>query len=119
MKFMLTFKAEKEPPPGVSACKAYLPEMAELMGKLKSSGVLVWTEALLPAESGARIRFDGGKMPVLDGPFAEAKELVAGFAVVEVPTKERAVEIAKQFLRIAGEGECDIRQVFEPDTAKG
>jgi hypothetical protein len=118
MKFMLMFKADKAPPPGVSACKAYLPEMAELMERLKSSGILVWTEALLPAESGAQIRYDGGKMPVVDGPFAETKELVAGFAIVEVPTKQRAVEIAKQFLCIAGEGECDIRQVFEPAAAE-
>lgn len=114
MKFMLMFKPDKDPQPGVSACKSYLPEMARLIDQYKKAGVLLSTEALLPSESGARIHFAGGKLPVVDGPFAEAKELIAGFAIVEVKSKPEAIEIARQFLRVAGEGECDVRQVFEP-----
>lgn len=114
MKFMLLFKPDKDPQPGVSACKSHVPEMARLIDQYKKAGVLLSTEALLPSESGARIQFADGKLPVIDGPYAEAKELVAGFAIIQAESRAAAIEIARQFLRVAGEGECDIRQVFEP-----
>src|SRR5437763_11820365 len=99
------FKPNKNPPPGEHACKQNLPEMAELCGRLKADGVLQAAIGLLGSEAGARVRQTGGRLSVTDGPFAEAKELVAGVAVVEVPSKAAAVELAKQFLTIAGGGE--------------
>src|SRR5919112_634404 len=79
MRFMLMFKSDQPVEPGTSPCKQQLPEMAKLMGELKRSGVLVYTDGLMPLDRGARVRMTpGGKATVRDGPFAEAKELVAG-----------------------------------------
>jgi hypothetical protein len=117
MRFMLMFKTDKPTDPGTSACKRELPEMGRLMKELTDAGVIVATEGLLPSEFGARVKYrDGGKHAVVDGPFAEAKEIVAGFAVVDVKDKAAAVELAKRFLSIAGEGESDVLQVFEAPT---
>jgi len=113
MRFMLMFKSDKPLEPGEVACKQNLPEMAKLMGELRESGVLLATEGLLPSDTGARVRMSGGKVSVKDGPFAEAKELIAGFAVVNVKSKAEAVELATKFLEIAGGGESDILEVFE------
>jgi len=113
MRYMMMFKSDKPPEPGVSPCKQQLPEMAKLMGQLKKSGVLVATEGLMPSDTGARLRLSDGKLTVRDGPFAEAKELVAGFAIVNVKSKAEAVELAKRFLTIAGGGESDVLEVME------
>ena len=113
MRYMMLFKPDKPPEPGVSPCKQQLPEMAKLMGQLKKSGVLVATEGLMPSDTGARLRLSDGKLTVRDGPFAEAKELVAGFAIVNVKSRAEAVELAKRFLTIAGGGESDVLEVME------
>ncbi|HEV7298833.1 MAG TPA: YciI family protein [Tepidisphaeraceae bacterium] len=117
MKFMLMFKSDEPVQPGTSACKENLPEMAKLMGELKAKGTVVASEALLPPDTGARLRLTGGKVNITDGPFAEAKEMVAGFAIVNVGSKAEAVAIAGRFLEIAGSGECDITEVFDAPTA--
>jgi hypothetical protein len=113
MRYMMLFKPDKPPEPGASPCKQQLPEMAKLMGQLKKSGVLVATEGLMPSDTGARLRLSDGKLTVRDGPFAEAKELVAGFAIVNVKSRAEAVELAKRFLTIAGGGESDVLEVME------
>ena len=117
MRFMLMFKSDQPVEPGTSPCKQQLPEMAKLMDELKRSGVLVFTEGLMPSDTGARVRMSGGRLTVRDGPFAEAKELVAGFAVVDVKSKAEAVELAKRFLAIAGGGESDVLEVFDPSSS--
>jgi hypothetical protein len=117
MRFMLMFKSDQPVEPGTSPCKQQLPEMAKLMDELKRSGVLVFTEGLMPSDTGARVRMSGGRLTVRDGPFTEAKELVAGFAVVDVKSKAEAVELAKRFLAIAGGGESDVLEVFDPSSS--
>jgi hypothetical protein len=117
MRFMLMFKSDQPVEPGTSPCKQQLPEMAKLMEELKRSGMLVFTEGLMPSDTGARVRMSGGKLTVRDGPFTEAKELVAGFAVVEVKSKAEAIELAKRFLAIAGGGESDVLEVFNPSSS--
>jgi len=77
------------------------------------SGWLVSTEGGLSSSFGARVRLSNGKLTVTDGPFTEAKELVGGFAILKTNTKEEAIELAKQFLPVAGEGECELRQLYE------
>ncbi len=114
---MLMFKSDQPAEPGASPCKQELPEMASLMEQLKKSGVLVYTDGLMPSDRGARVRVSAGKLTVKDGPFAEAKELIAGFAVVEVKSKAEAVELAKLFLAIAGGGESDVLEVFNPSSS--
>jgi hypothetical protein len=117
MKFLMTFKPDGEPPAGASACRQELPEMARLLGELRAAGTLLASEGLRPSDTGARLSLTGGRLSVTDGPFAEAKELIAGFALVRVGSKAEAVELAGRFLAIAGSGHCDVLEVAEPAAA--
>jgi hypothetical protein len=113
MRFMMIFKPEGEIEPGVPPCKQNIPEMARLVDELVRARVLIATEGLQPSAKGANVRLSRGKVTVTDGPFTEAKELIAGFALVDVPSKQAAVELAQRFLAIAGGGESLIREVYE------
>ncbi|MBX6350102.1 MAG: hypothetical protein IRZ11_01150 [Clostridia bacterium] len=94
--------------------------MGEFMEEMSRRGVLVATGGMMPSSEGAQIRLADGKFTVTDGPFAEAKELVGGWALIDVPSKEEAVEVAKRFLAIVGEGEARIRRVMGgPDDFQG
>ncbi|HEX8693546.1 MAG TPA: YciI family protein [Longimicrobium sp.] len=114
MRYMIMFKADRDTEDAAPACMV-LPEMQRFIGELRRDGVLVATEGLKPSHTGAaRVRFSGGRVSVVDGPFTEAKELVAGFVLVEVPSKEDAVALAGRFLRIAGDGTAsEVREVFD------
>ncbi|MGD0304923.1 MAG: YciI family protein [Candidatus Acidiferrales bacterium] len=110
MKFLSIYKTvERSTPPTQN-------EMAE-MGKLIEEGFkagwLVATEGCLPTALGARVRRDGEELTVKDGPFTEAKEVVGGFAILKANSKAEAIELTKTFLKVAGNGECELRQVFE------
>ena len=87
------------------------------MGKLIEEGIkggwLLGTEGCLPSALGARVRRDGSKISTTDGPFTEAKELVGGFAILKANSKEEAIELCRKFLQVAGEGECELRQLYE------
>jgi hypothetical protein len=89
----------------------------KLIGEMTRAGVLEATEGCLPSAQGARVRLSGGKITVTDGPFTESKELVAGFALLRMATRVEAIEAAKQFLAVAGEGECELRQIFDASDA--
>ena len=99
------------------------PEEMAKMGKLVEdgfkSGYLVATEGCLPTSLGARVRLSQGKVSVTDGPFAESKEVVAGFAILNASSKEEAIQMTKDFLEVAGDGECEIRQIFEAEGCPG
>jgi hypothetical protein len=114
MRYMIMFKADSDTEAAAPACMV-LPEMGRFIEHLRDEGVLLATEGLKPTTSGAaRIRNSGGRMTVLDGPFAEAKELVAGFVLVEVPSHAAAVELAQRFLSIAGDNTAaEVREVFD------
>ena len=88
------------------------------MGKLIEEGMkagwLVSTEGCLPSVLGARVRQSNGKVTVTDGPFAESREVVGGFAILKANSKEEAIELTRQFLGHVGEGECELRQLYEP-----
>jgi hypothetical protein len=92
------------------------------MGKLVEDGMkagfLLATEGCLPSALGARIRMSSGKLTVTDGPFAEAKEVVGGFALLRANSKEEALEMVKNFLQVAGDGECELRQLYEAGQNK-
>ena len=116
MKFLSVYKtAERGVPPSQE-------EMAK-MGKLVEDGFkagwLLGTEGCLPSKLGARVRNSGGNLTVTDGPFSESKEVIGGFAILRANSKEEAIELARQFLRVAGDGECELRQIFEADTCYG
>jgi hypothetical protein len=87
------------------------------MGKLIEEGMkagwLLSTEGCLPSALGARVRSSDGKVTVVDGPFTEAKEVVGGFALMKANSKEEAIQLAKDFLKVVGNGECELRQLYE------
>jgi len=108
MRFLSIFKTvERTTPPSVEM----VGRMQQLIEESMKSGELVATEGCLPSATGARVRLDAGKITVTDGPFTEAKELIGGFALLEAGSMEEAIAIAKKFLAVAGEGECEIRQL--------
>jgi len=91
------------------------------MGKLVEDGMkagfLLAVEGCMPSATGARVRLSKGKLTVIDGPFTEAKEVIGGLALLQANSKEEALELVKQFLQVAGDGECELRQVFEADQS--
>ncbi|MEO8487962.1 MAG: YciI family protein [Betaproteobacteria bacterium] len=81
---------------------------------MTKAGVLLATEGCMPSAKGARVRRNGAKVPVTDGPIPETKEIVGGFALLQVKSKDEAIEWTKRFLEAAGDGESEIRQLNEP-----
>ena len=116
MRFMVIVKANKDSEAGVLPSQELLTEMGKFNEELAKAGVLLAAEGLHPSSKGARVRFSGTKRTVIDGPFAETKELVAGFWLWQVKSKEEAIEWVKRCPNPTGaEGEIEIRQVFEPE----
>ena len=110
MRFLSIYKGvETGQPPS----QEEMTRMGALIEKFMKSDELVATEGCLPAALGVRVRKDGSKITVKDGPFTEAKEVVGGFAILEARSKEHAIELVKEFLGVVGEGECEVRQIFE------
>jgi len=111
VRFLSIYQAvERNTPP--------TPEEMAAMGKLIEEGMkkgwLLSTEGCLPSALGARVRRSAGKTSVTDGPFTESKELVGGFAILKANSKQEAIELARNFLQVVGEGECELRQLCEP-----
>ena len=114
MRFMLLVKANRDTEAGVMPSAEMLAEMGRFNEQLIKAGVLLAGEGLQPSSKGARVRFKGNTRTVVDGPFAETKELVAGFWLIQVKSKEEAIEWVKRVPNPTGEeGEIEIRQVFE------
>ncbi len=113
MRFMVIVKANKDSEAGAMPTKELLTEMGKFNEELAKAGMLLAAEGLHPSSKGARVRFSGGKTMVIDGPFAETKELVAGFWLWKCKSKEEAIEWLK---RAPFENtEVEIRQVFEAE----
>jgi hypothetical protein len=109
MRFLSIYKTvEKNALPSLEQ----VAKMEKLIEESMKAGVLLATEGCLPSALGARVRLSDGKLTVTDGPFTESKELIAGFALLEASSKQEAIERAKEFLDVAGEGECELRQIF-------
>jgi hypothetical protein len=114
MRFMVLVKASKESEAGVLPSKELLTAMGKYNEELAKAGVLLAGEGLHPSSKGVRVRFSGGKRTVIDGPFAETKELIAGFWLWQVKSKEEAIEWLKRAPFDDG-AEIEIRQVFEAE----
>jgi hypothetical protein len=110
MKFLSIYKTVERDTP----CS---PEEMERMGKLiedgMKAGYLLGVEGCLPSKTGARVRLSKGTVTVTDGPFTETKEVIGGFAILQANSKEEAIQMTRDFLNVAGDGECELRQVFE------
>jgi len=116
MRFLILVKASKDSEAGVLPNEKLLTEMGQFNEELVKAGVMLAAEGLQPSSKGARVKFSGGKRTVIDGPFAETKELIAGFWIWQVKSKEEAIEWVKRIPNPTGdEGEVEIRQVFEAD----
>ena len=111
MRFLCLYKPAKAE--GTPPSDAEMATMGKLIEDSFKSGSLLATEGCMPSALGARIRMTDGKFKVTDGPFTEAKELVGGFALIQAKSKQDAIEFTKSFMKIAGDGEVEIRQVFE------
>ena len=116
MRFMILIKATKDSEAGVMPSEQLLTEMGKFNEELVKAGVMLAGEGLHPSSKGARVRFSGGKRTVIDGPFAETKELLAGFWLWQVKSKEEAIEWVKRCPNPHNEEtEVEIRQIFEAE----
>jgi len=110
MKFLSIYKSvERNTPPSQEEMES----MGKLIEEAMKAGWLLATEGCLPTALGARVRIDNGTLKVTDGPFTEAKEVVGGFAILQANSKQEAIELAKNFLKVVGQGECELRQIYE------
>ena len=111
MRFLSIYKTvETNTPPSPEL----IGRMEKLISESMAAGTLLATEGCLPTALGARVRRSGRNTTVTDGPFTESKEVIAGFALLQANSREEAIEMTRQFLDVAGDGECEIRQIFEP-----
>lgn len=116
MRFMIIIKADKDTEAGVMPDEKLLTAMGKFNDELVQAGVMLAGEGLHPSSKGARVKFSGTKRTVTDGPFAETKELIAGFWLWEVASKAEAIEWVKRCPNpTLGESEVEIRQVFEAE----
>ena len=116
MRFMIIVKATKDSEAGVMPSEQLLTEMGKFNEELVNAGVMLAGEGLQPSSKGARVRFSGSTRTVIDGPFAETKEVIAGYWLWQVKSKEEAIEWVKRCPNpMPGESEIEIRQVFEAE----
>ena len=111
MRFLSIYKhVETNTPPS----REHMEKMGKLVEDAMKAGWLLATEGCLPSAMGARVRRAGDNTTVAAGPFADAKEVTGGFAILQAKSKEEAIELTKGFLALAGDGECELRQLYTP-----
>jgi hypothetical protein len=111
MKFLLTYQQRPDLPPPT---KEKMAAIGEFTVKNIQAGIVKMTGGLVRPTKGIQLSCEKGKVTVTDGPFAETKELIDGFALVEVPSREDAIRVASEFMQLAGDGTGEILQVFDP-----
>jgi hypothetical protein len=112
MRFLSMYKSKET---GVPPTQEEMARMGKLVEEGMKAGSLLAVEGCMPSATGARVRLSNGKLTVIDGPFTESKEVVGGLAILQAKSKQEAVELVKEFLHVAGDGECEIRQLYEAD----
>ena len=116
MRFMVLLKANEDTEAAVMPSEQLLAEMGQYNEEMVKAGVLLAGEGLQPSSKGARVKFSGDERSVTDGPFAEAKEMIAGYWLIQVKSKDEAIEWVKRCPNpMDGESEIEIRQVFEAE----
>ena len=116
MRFMVMVKATPESEAGIMPSETMLAEMTTYNEELVKAGVMLAGEGLHPSSRGARVRFSGTSRSVVDGPFAETKELIAGFWIIQVKSRDEAIEWVKRCPNpMESESEIEIRQIFDPE----
>jgi hypothetical protein len=112
MKFLSIYKTAET---GTLPTPEEMARMGKLVEEGMKAGFLLAVEGCMPSATGARIRLSNGKLTVTDGPFTEAKEVIGGLAILQADSKEAAIKLVEQFLHSAGDGESELRQLFEAD----
>jgi len=117
---MMMVKADKDYEAGLPPNPQLVAAIGKLTDDMVSAGVLVQVGGLLPTANAARVRVSKGKLSVVDGPFAETKELIGGYAIVNAASRDEAIQIARRFMELhvdvigqAYDGECEVRQLFD------
>jgi hypothetical protein len=117
MRFLSMIRVQENT--GKQPSERLMSEMGKLMTEMKRTGTLLDTAGLASTANGKRVRLRGGKISVVDGPFAETKEVIGGYAMLEAQSLEEAVALAQRFVELhvadGWELDCEVRQVFEPD----
>jgi hypothetical protein len=116
MRFLAIYKTAET---GVPPTTEHMAAMGQLIQEMTEKGILLSTEGCLPSARGVRVRRANGKITVTDGPFTETKELIAGFALFRCDSKEEAIAWTKRFLEVAGDGESEVRQIFDAEEFGG
>jgi hypothetical protein len=116
MKVLGLLKADESSERGDMPSPELMQKMGELMTEVTQAGVLLATEGLQPSAHGKRISFANGKATVTDGPFTESKELIASYALFQVKDWDEAIYWTQRFLEVLGQGECELRPIFEFDA---
>jgi hypothetical protein len=110
MRFLSVYKSvERNAPPSPEE----MTRMGQLIEEGMKAGYLLAVEGCLPSTTGARVRLSNGNITVTDGPFTESKEVIGGLALIQAKSKEEAIQHLKTFLQVAGDGECELRQLYE------
>jgi len=110
MRYLSIYKGVET---GTPPTPEHIAQMNALIEKFSRSGHLLSTEGCLPSALGMRVRKEGSRVTVKDGPFTEAKEVVGGFALLQADSREEILALTKEFLDVVGEGECEVRQLYE------
>jgi hypothetical protein len=113
MRFLLVHRLDETRPDAYDPGPEVYAGLGRLMGEMTRAGVLLAAEGVLPSSTGAKVRASGGRRTVTDGPFAEAKEVIGGFALIQVRSRDEAIEWAGRFADVIGDVEVEIRQVSE------
>jgi hypothetical protein len=122
MRYMMLYKPGTES--SVPPTQQEMEKMGQLIQEMSEAGVLIATDGLQASSKGVRVRISEGRFTVTDGPFTETKELIAGYAIVDAKSKDEAIQLAKRFLQVVGEGESEIRLMHDaagsdPNCAQG
>jgi len=113
MRILGLLRADKDSEAGVPPSKELIERMGSFVEEVTKAGVLLATDGLTPSSKGKRVKVSNGNVTVTDGPFIETKELVASYALFQVNTMQEAIEWTTRFLNVLGEGECELRPIFE------
>jgi hypothetical protein len=115
MRFMMIYKPAnfRDSEAGIPPTPGHMAEMGKFIGEMVQSGALLATDGLQATSKGARVKLTEGKVAVTDGPFTETKELIAGFAIFQLQSKAEAIQLSERFLKVAGDGEVEIRQMTD------
>src|SRR5262245_20983070 len=113
MRILGIMRADESSERGDPPSQQLLEDVGTFMEEVSRAGVLLGADGLLPTSHGKRIKLEGGKVSVIDGPFTESKELIASYALFQVKTMEEAVEWTTRFLKVIGGGECELRPIAE------